>query len=180
MLGFSLYQFYQEPSWINAGGVLLDAGSLALPGIPAIGGLALRAGKTADDVAKYSVYALKEGDDIRYIGMTGRDPLLRFSEHARAGSGKEHLSPSIIYSGLTKPQARIIEQLYLNQGGLLKNGGLLNRINSVSPSSRLGQIVSNFSTGQASAVSGLLDAFAPTNATQQKALEGVVSAFGKK
>jgi len=45
MLGYSLYEFYEHPSWKNAGAVVLDAGSVALPIIPAVGGLAIRGGK---------------------------------------------------------------------------------------------------------------------------------------
>jgi hypothetical protein len=49
---------------------------------------------------------------------------------------------------LTKQQARLSEQSLINQYGLQKNGGaLLNKINSISPSSQLYKSVPNVSTG---------------------------------
>lgn len=51
MFALSVQQFYQDPSWTNAGAVVLDAGSIALPGVPAVGGIALRSGRVAGDAA---------------------------------------------------------------------------------------------------------------------------------
>jgi RHS repeat-associated protein len=150
MLGLSLYTFSQDPSWTNAGGVLLDAGSLALPGIPAVGGMALRAGKAAD--ATYSVYqGFDAAGNVRYVGITGREVAERAAEHAQdIGSGREALQYRAIpgTGNLTKQQARLSEQSLINQYGLQKNGGaLLNKINSISPSSQLYKSVPNVSTG---------------------------------
>ncbi len=55
MLGISIASFANNPSWSNAAGVALDVGSLALPGVPAVGGMAVRGTKIANqatDAAK--------------------------------------------------------------------------------------------------------------------------------
>lgn len=176
MLGLSIHQFYQDPSWANAGGVLLDAGSLALPGVPAVGGMAIRAGKAAE--ATYSVYqGVDAAADVRYIGITSQNPLERFAQHSRSlGTGKENLAYEVMpgMSGLTKNQARLIEQSYINNYGLQKNGGvLLNKINSISPTSNLGQSISG-------SLSNIQKAFAPTNSAQANALKNLSKAFGRR
>ena len=62
---------------------------------------------------------------------------IREAEHRLAiGTGKELLDYDVV-SGTTrlpKNLARELEQLYINQYGLEKNGGsLLNKINSIAP-----------------------------------------------
>jgi len=56
------------------------------------------------------------------------------AKHVAAGGGKEGLVYQAVEGGLTKQQARVMEQNLINQYGLQKNGGqLLNQINSISP-----------------------------------------------
>mgnify|MGYP000689262523 CR=1 FL=1 len=84
----------------------------------------------------YDVYhGLDASGAIKYVGITSRNPLVRFSEHAGSiGTGRELLRYDVISSGLTKQQARVLEQTIINTHGLEKNGGqLLNRINSIAP-----------------------------------------------
>ncbi|WP_410210302.1 RHS repeat-associated core domain-containing protein [Aquirhabdus sp.] len=86
----------------------------------------------------YSVYQGLDAEGIiRYIGITGRNPSVRFAEHADSiGTGKEFLRYEIIdgAEGLSRSAARVQEQNLINLYGLQRNGGLLlNRINSISP-----------------------------------------------
>lgn len=88
--------------------------------------------------ALYSVYnGVDEFGKIRYVGITSREPQLRFAEHLESfGTGKDLLQYSVIKnaSNLTRSEARIMEQNLINRYGLGKNGGiLLNKINSISP-----------------------------------------------
>ena len=72
----------------------------------------------------------------RYIGITQRDPLIRFSEHLSSGTNRAALRyyPIEGASNLSRIQARIIEQRLINTYGLGNKGGLLfNKINSISP-----------------------------------------------
>ncbi|UZO82099.1 hypothetical protein NBT05_06400 [Aquimarina sp. ERC-38] len=91
------------------------------------------------DKGSFSVYqGFDDAGNIKYVGITGREPQIRFAEHARSfGSGKEFLDFDVLKgaSNLSKLNARILEQGLINQYGLGKNGGvLLNRINSISSS----------------------------------------------
>jgi len=74
---------------------------------------------------------------VKYVGITSRNPALRFGEHLNSiGTGKELLNYRVIdgATNLTRTQARVWEQGLINQYGLGKNGGqLLNRINSIAP-----------------------------------------------
>lgn len=85
----------------------------------------------------YSVYqGLDAAGNIRYAGITSRNPALRFAEHAAAGGEKGSLIFQEIKgaTGLSKSGARVMEQNLINQWGLQKNGGqLLNKINSIAP-----------------------------------------------
>ena len=70
---------------------------------------------------------------VQYVGITGRNPAIRFAEHARSGTNLMY-RPISGATGLTKTQARIWEQRLINQLGLQKNGGqLLNQRNSIAP-----------------------------------------------
>lgn len=154
MLAISIGTFAADPSWTNFGAIGLDAGSLLLPGVPAVGGVALRAGKVAE--TGYSVYqgVDKATAEVKYVGITMRDPALRWAEHAKAvGSGKEDLLFETIgpKGAYTKTQAKLGEQSLIQQYGMQKNGGqLLNKINSISPSNPLTNFVNNISAGWAS------------------------------
>ena len=72
----------------------------------------------------------------RYVGITQRNPLERFAEHLRSCTNRAGLSYRTVAGahGLSRIQARIIEQQLINTYGLGSNGGLLfNKINSISP-----------------------------------------------
>jgi hypothetical protein len=83
----------------------------------------------------YSVYqGTDANEDIKYVGITERDPEVRFKEHLNSGTGRVGLDYKAVGSGMTKTQARIWEQNMINKYGLPKNGGqLYNKINSISP-----------------------------------------------
>lgn len=71
---------------------------------------------------------------IRYVGITSRDPAIRFAEHLGSGTARSFLEYEVIPGAinLTRIEARIFEQRLINQFGLQRNGGLLlNRINSI-------------------------------------------------
>lgn len=85
----------------------------------------------------YSVYygVDASSEAIKYVGITSRNPTVRFAEHLAAGGEKASLIFQAQVSGLTKQQARVLEQTLINTHGLEKNGGqLLNKINSIAPS----------------------------------------------
>jgi len=100
------------------------------------GGGTLKAVKSIDK-STYLVYkGLDASGDVRYVGITSRAPSVRFSEHLTSGTTKSLLDYRVIdgATGLTRTQARALEQTLINQHGLGKNGGqLLNNINSISP-----------------------------------------------
>jgi hypothetical protein len=73
-------------------------------------------------------------NDTKYVGITKRNPQERWNEHLNSGTNKAGLRYQTIETGLTKIDARIMEQSLINQYGLGKNGGsLYNNINSISP-----------------------------------------------
>lgn len=82
-------------------------------------------------------WGIDEAGNVRYVGITSRDPAIRFAEHGRTiGTGKELLEYNVIegVENLTKINARIFEQNLINKFQLGKNGGtLFNKINSISP-----------------------------------------------
>ncbi len=162
MFAVSLNEFMNDQSWSNAGALALDVASLALPGVPAVGGMALRAGKAVDGA--YSVYqGLDAAGTVKYVGITGRDPAVRIGEHLKdIGTGREALKYSVMdgTGNLTRDGARLIEQSVINTNGLQKNGGtLLNKINSISPASQLYKLVPNVSGGSSggSSLGGVLN-----------------------
>lgn len=87
--------------------------------------------------ATYTVYiGVDKSGIIRYVGITGRDAAIRFSEHLKAlGTGRELLRYSVVEGTgqLTKLTARIMEQNIINFHRLIN---LLNKINSISPQKR--------------------------------------------
>ena len=73
----------------------------------------------------------KYGTD-RYVGITKREPHIRFKEHLYSHTERSTLDYHEIQTGLTLAEARSIEQQWINQYGLMKNGGqLFNKINSI-------------------------------------------------
>ena len=95
------------------------------------------AAKAAGNTGQYSVYTGMDADgNVKYVGITGRDPQIRFNEHMKSGTNRAKLDYEVHnnLTGLTKTEARIQEQLLINQHGLEKDGGqLYNKINSISP-----------------------------------------------
>ena len=88
----------------------------------------------ADNGGNYSVY---QGVDpvtgeVKYVGITRRDPQVRFNEHLRSNSPRAGLEYRVIIgaSGLSKTNAHIWEQNLINQYGL---SNLYNQINSIAP-----------------------------------------------
>ncbi len=80
-------------------------------------------------------YGIDEFGTPKYVGITQRNPMNRFIEHLSSGSERAALRyfPIKVAQGLTRIQARIIEQQLINTYGLGRNGGLLfNKINSIS------------------------------------------------
>jgi len=93
--------------------------------------------KTAENTGRYSVYRGRDADgNVKYVGITGRDPEVRFNEHINSGTNRATLDYKVSEgkTGLTKAEARRQEQLLINQYGLEKDGGQpYNKINSISP-----------------------------------------------
>jgi RHS repeat-associated protein len=85
----------------------------------------------------YSVYqGVNATGEIKYVGITSREPAMRFAEHLRSGTERSLLQYEGIKgaTGLTQTQARILEQNFINRHGLWGNGGsLLNLRNSIAP-----------------------------------------------
>ena len=80
----------------------------------------------------YSVY---EGIDpstgeVKYVGITKRTPQTRWSEHFRSNSNRAGLVYKVVETGLDKQEARVMEQMMINQFGL---ENLYNSINSIAP-----------------------------------------------
>ena len=61
-------------------------------------------------------------------------PNIRFDEHKYSGTERSDLKYKPVASGLSKTEARIMEQNLINRYGMLKNGGkLYNQRNSIAP-----------------------------------------------
>ena len=84
----------------------------------------------------YVYYGYDKDHIIRYIGITRRDPMIRFQEHWRSGTNRASLKFAIYgdTGNLSKIEARIYEQKMINFYGMQNNGGqLFNLRNSISP-----------------------------------------------
>jgi len=81
----------------------------------------------------YSVYVGKEGNVVKYVGITKRDVSKRVKEHMKSGTERAKLKYSKLEGTghLSHTQARIREQIEINKYGL---NNLYNKINSISPS----------------------------------------------
>lgn len=87
---------------------------------------AIDAGKGA-----YAVYqGIDKSGAVKYVGITMRDPAVRFAEHLASGTEKALLKFKVIDGarGLTKIDARVLEQKLINKHGL---NNLYNKINSI-------------------------------------------------
>lgn len=69
-------------------------------------------------------------DDVKYVGITGREPEIRWNEHLNSQTERATLDYQVFDSGYTKLEARIVEQFLINQYGL---NYLYNKINSIAP-----------------------------------------------
>lgn len=134
----------------NLGNALLNglkgAGSGALSGA-VIGGVAgghralkegvnFWTGSTPDPNKHFVGYygINRETGEVQYVGMTGRDPEIRFTEHLKSGTNRASLKYVPMKHNMTKIEARIWEQIQINKYGMEKNGGLLfNLRNEISP-----------------------------------------------
>ncbi|MDC8098668.1 DUF6443 domain-containing protein [Chryseobacterium rhizosphaerae] len=138
------FMFLELPAQF-AGGALLSAGWRAAGAGKFLSGVANNlyakiAPGFIGNLAEKTTFSVYHGFDVagklRYIGITSRDPAIRWAEHAAAGGEKGLLRFDIMNgaTGLTKAEARVIEQNFINQYGLQRNGGvLLNKINSIAP-----------------------------------------------
>ncbi len=92
----------------------------------------------AAQTGSYMVYqGVDAAGAIRYVGITSREPAIRFGEHFASGTARSQLQYYGIEgaTGLSGTGARVWEQNVINQLGLQKNGGqLLNRRNEIAPS----------------------------------------------
>lgn len=71
---------------------------------------------------------------MKYVGITSREVAQRQAEHMKKAAF-QGLEFNEVATGLSKIDARVMEQTFINQFGLGKNGGqLLNQINSIAPS----------------------------------------------
>lgn len=80
-------------------------------------------------------YGLDDNEVVRYVGITSRDPQIRFAEHLNSGTNRATLHFDIKVTNIFgELNARIWEQNKINLYGLEKNGGqLFNKINSMAP-----------------------------------------------
>jgi hypothetical protein len=82
---------------------------------------------------KHSVYhGLDAAGKVKYVGITGRQPAIRFAEHAASGTAKSTLRYRVVdgATGLTEIQARVWEQMLINQHGLSNLHNIRNSIAS--------------------------------------------------
>lgn len=86
----------------------------------------------------YSVYYGVDSatGKVKYIGITMRNPEVRFAEHLSSSTARANLDYMCIQAtgSLSRTQARILEQTLINYYGIGSKGGqLLNKINSIAP-----------------------------------------------
>ena len=91
-------------------------------------------GKGATDNKEY--FGMKDGT-AQYTGITKQTKNARLNQHNNAGKGFDDLD--IQYEGLTRNQARAIEQYYIENGP-----NALNKINSISPNNKYYQDAMNW------------------------------------
>jgi RHS repeat-associated protein len=78
---------------------------------------------------RYSIYVGTDiNGEIKYAGITSRDPNIRFMEHANSGTERALLDYKVVNSANSEIDARIIEQKLINEHGL---DNLFNKINSI-------------------------------------------------
>lgn len=95
-------------------------------------------GKTTTVQGNYCVYKGIDPvtEEVKYVGITSRDPEIRWQEHKRSGTERAKLNYTT-FEGLEKLleiEARKMEQFFINKYGMQKNGGqLYNKKNSIAP-----------------------------------------------
>ncbi len=86
-------------------------------------------GAAPDPSRHYTVYYGRDPitKEIKYVGMTGRDPEVRFAEHRISGTNRADLYFEVAdkIGKYTKLEARIWEQSQINKFEMMKNGGQL-------------------------------------------------------
>ena len=86
---------------------------------------------SASGTGKYTVYqGFDEAGDVKYVGITRRNPEIRWAEHLGSDTLRSTLEYRVKYTNLSWFQARIMEQSLINQYGV---NNLYNSINSISP-----------------------------------------------
>lgn len=92
--------------------------------------------KVADKVDTYVYKGFdKISGELKYVGISSK-PDIRFKQHGNSRDlVKRNLNYQVVSDSMTRSQARVIEQNFINQYGLKKSGGqLINIINSIAPS----------------------------------------------
>lgn len=89
-------------------------------------------GETLNKSGSYSVYEGRDPmtGDIKYVGITKRDPHIRWQEHYNSGTERASLDYHLVKDGLSYMDARMTEQILINNYGL---ENLYNIRNSISP-----------------------------------------------
>jgi RHS repeat-associated protein len=131
---------------ISAGAVEITGGSNPITGRSFE---SIAASTQAKENTSSSVYVgVDKCNAIKYVGRTNQDPEARWAQHkSTINSGRDALDyytfgPPGSY---TEKQSTLLEQSLIVKYGMQKNGGqLINRINSVSPSSPMYQFVKNY------------------------------------
>lgn len=87
---------------------------------------------TGRELGPYTVYkgVDPQTKETKYVGITSREPDIRFQEHLRSNTPRAKLEYTPIYRGVSYTEARILEQTLINRYGL---DNLYNKINSISP-----------------------------------------------
>lgn len=76
-------------------------------------------------IENYTVYTLREGTTVQYVGLTSRNPLFREAEH-KLNPLRAKLSFNIEATGLTRLQARGLEQGLIDAYKTLNNTNPMN------------------------------------------------------
>lgn len=132
-IGISSYEYQQNPSLANAGYLAWDVLATVIPYVP--GSYVVKGAKYFDEVVSitqkgtnYIYYSRNVDGVVDYVGITN-DLARRAGEHYRSRG----IIIEEVTSGLSRVDARSVEQVLIENFGLQKNGGsLLNKINSIS------------------------------------------------
>lgn len=114
----------------------MDAAFGAVTGGVSGGVRAHKKGLNLIDGSEKKIYTGYYGSDdekvVRYVGITGRDPQIRYNEHLNSDTARAFLSYHDQEYFKTRLEARIWEQIQINKFGMQKFGGqLLNKRNEI-------------------------------------------------